>query len=64
MMTAYCHRGRLRVARQLRGTGGFGKRRELALRLAAGLNDAGGHDHRHRLLDRDIEIDHVAACGT
>ena len=31
-----------------------------ASRVGARLDDAGGHQQRHRLLDRDVEVDHVA----
>src|SRR5215472_12589368 len=54
-------RRRRRSAHGLCGARDFGEAGELAVLVAAGLDDAGRHQKLHRLLDRDVEFDHVVA---
>ena len=62
MWTAPCglfRRGRLFV-RRLRGAGRFRKRRKPMVRVFyPGLDDTRGNQERHRLFNRNVEIDHV-----
>ena len=51
------------LARVARGSGGLGQRREplLLIAVAARLDHAGGHDQLGGGLDRDVELDDLAA---
>src|SRR3954449_11213950 len=55
-------RRRYRGRRRSAGAAVLDQSRKLLLGVAVvGLGHAGGHDQRHRLLDGDVELDHLVA---